>query len=80
MVTLYCAVSEIQTHRYIIVVNFFYNLNIPPNFLQKGCIDLEIESNNLTANIDFITGTPLSKFFITLIIVDKDNEPTTDIN
>ena len=59
---------------------FFYNLNIPPNFLEKGCIDLEIESNNLTANIDFITGTPLSKFFITLIIVDRDNEPTTDIN
>lgn len=59
---------------------FFYNLNIPPNFLEKGNIDLEIESNNLTANIDFITGTPLSKFFITLIIVDRDNEPTTDIN
>ena len=59
---------------------FFYNLNVPPNFLEKGNIDLEIESNNLTANIDFITGTPLSKFFITLIIVDRDNEPTTDIN
>ncbi len=43
---------------------FFYNLNIPPNFLEKGCIDLEIESNNLTANIDFITGTPLSKFLL----------------
>ena len=59
---------------------FFYNLNIPPIFLQKGCIDLEIENNNLTANIDFITGTPLGKCFITLIIVDRDNEPTTDIS
>jgi len=59
---------------------FFYNLNIPPNFLEKGFIDLEIESNNLTANIDFITGAEMKKFFITLIIIDKDNEPTTDIN
>ena len=59
---------------------FFYNLNIPPNFLEKGFIELEIESNNLTNNIDFITNTPLSKFFITLIIVDRDNEETTDIN
>jgi hypothetical protein len=59
---------------------FFYNLNIPPNFLEKGYIELEIESNSLSANIDFLTGTPLNKFFITLIIVDKDNEITTDIN
>lgn len=59
---------------------FFYNLNIPPNFLEKGYIEIEIESNNLSTNIDFLTGTPLTKFFITLIIVDKDNELTTDIN
>ena len=59
---------------------FFYNLNIPQNFLEKGYIELEIESNSLSANIDFLTGTPLNKFFITLIIVDRDNEPTTDIN
>lgn len=59
---------------------FFYNLNIPPNFLEKGYIEIEIESNSLSANVDFLTGTPLTKFFITLIIVDKDNELTTDIN
>jgi len=59
---------------------FFYNLNIPPNFLESGFIELEIETDSISNNVDFLTGTPLNKFFITLIIVDKDNELTTDNN
>lgn len=59
---------------------FFYNLDIPSNFLEKGYIDLEIETNSITNDVNFLTGTPLNKFFITLIIVDKDDEQTMDNN
>ena len=57
---------------------FFYNLNVPSNFLQNGYIDVQLESPVVTSNIDFITGTPLNKFFISLIIVDEDDEQTQD--
>ena len=57
---------------------FFYNLNIPINFLQNGYIDVQIESPVVAANIDFFGGTPLNKFFISLIIIDEDDEETQD--
>ena len=57
---------------------FFYNLNVPSNFLLNGLIDVQIESPVVTANIDFFTGNPLNKFFISLIIVDEDDELTQD--
>ena len=57
---------------------FFYNLNVPPTFLNRGYIDLELESPIATANIDFITGFPLYLFFITLIIIDEDDDETMD--
>jgi hypothetical protein len=41
---------------------FFYNLNVPSNFLQNGYIDVQIESPVVASNIDFITGNPLYKF------------------
>lgn len=59
---------------------YFYNINIPSNFLQSGYIDLEIESTNTTANIDFITSAPLTKFFITVVIIDEDDVQTQDPN
>jgi hypothetical protein len=59
---------------------FFYNLNVPINFLQNGYIDVQLESPIVAANIDFFTGNPLNKFFLSLIIVDEDDEPTNDTN
>lgn len=58
----------------------FYNISIPSNFLTNGYIELELESPVVTANIDFITSTPLNKFFLTCIIVDDDDEQTQDPN
>ena len=57
---------------------FFYNLNVPSNFLQNGYIDVQIESPVVTTNIDFITTNPLYKFFISLVIIDEDDEVTHD--
>ena len=57
---------------------FFYNLNVPINFLQNGYIDVQVESPVVTANIDFFTGSPLNKFFLSLIIIDEDDEETQD--
>jgi hypothetical protein len=59
---------------------FFYNLNVPINFLQNGYIDVQLESPIVTANIDFFTGNPFYKFFLSLIIIDEDDEPTDDTN
>ena len=58
--------------------DYFYNLNIPSIFLEKGNLELEIESSNITASINFVNA--LNNFYITLIILDKDNEETNDIN
>ena len=45
---------------------FFYNLNIPSNFLSNGYIDMELECPSSTATIDFITSSPLNNFYINL--------------
>ena len=42
-------------------------------------MDIEIEIPSATANIDFITNKPLSKFFLNLIVVDEDLELTQDL-
>ena len=57
---------------------FFYNLNVPSNFLQMGYIDVQVECPVVTSNIDFFNSFPLSKFFISLIIIDEDEEVSTD--
>jgi hypothetical protein len=57
---------------------FFYNLNVPPNFLQCGYIDVQVESPVVAGNVDFFTSFPLSRFFISLIIIDEDDEETQD--
>ena len=46
--------------------------------LKNKHIDVQIESPVVTANIDFFTGSPLNKFFISLIIIDEDDEMTQD--
>ncbi len=58
---------------------FFYSLSIPSNFLEKGYLELELECITTTANIDFITNTPLDFFYISLIIIDQDEELTKDL-
>ena len=58
---------------------FFYNVNVPSNFLSNGYIDVELECPSQTAaTIDFITGNPLSNFYMNLVIVDEDLERTYD--
>ncbi len=58
---------------------FFYSLSIPSSFLEKGYLELELECITTTANIDFITNTPLDFFYISLIIIDQDEELTKDL-
>jgi hypothetical protein len=58
---------------------FFYNINIPPNFLTLGYIDIELECpGQTTSAIDYITSNPLNNLYINLVIVDEDPEITTD--
>ncbi len=40
---------------------------------------MELEYPSAASNIDFITGKPLSTFFINLIIVDEDPILTKDL-
>jgi len=58
---------------------FFYNISVPSNFLSKNFIEIELEIPSQTgAAIDYITGNPLSNFYINLVIVDEDLEPSKD--
>ena len=58
---------------------FFYNINVPSNFLSNGYIDVELECPSQTSTaIDFISGNPLSNFYMTLVIIDEDLETTND--
>ncbi len=58
---------------------FFYNLNVPTSFLSRGYIDVEVESPVVTANVTF-TGTVLSRFMLTFVVIDVDNEEVQDEN
>ena len=58
---------------------FFYNINIPPNFLTLGYVDIELECpSQTTTAIDYITSNVLNNLYINLVIVDEDPEITTD--
>ena len=58
---------------------FFYNINVPSNFLQVGYIDLELECPTATSAVTLTGSTPpLSTFYINLVIVDEDLEKTKD--
>ena len=58
---------------------FFYNINIPSTFISNGYIDIELECpSQTTTAIDFSTGSPLSNFYMNLVIVDEDLERTYD--
>ena len=56
---------------------FFYNINIPTNFLQNSYVDFELECPTATSAISFITN--LGTFYISLIIIDEDPELTHDL-
>jgi hypothetical protein len=58
---------------------FFYNLNVPTSFLSRGYIDVEVESPVVTASVTF-TGTVLSRFMLTFVVIDVDNEEVQDEN
>jgi len=58
---------------------FFYNLNIPHNIFSNGILDMELEIPSQTSSaIEFISGTPLSTFYINFVIIDADTELTHD--
>jgi hypothetical protein len=58
---------------------FFYNVNVPSNFLSKNYIEIELEvPGQTTTAIDFITSNPLSNFYINLVIIDEDLEKSQD--
>jgi hypothetical protein len=72
--------KESASQTYVNNAPEFCNIHVPTNFLQRGFIELEIESPVVTANVDFITSTPLRPFFITFVIIDEDDEQTQDPN
>ena len=58
---------------------FFYNINVPANIFSNGVIDLELEvPSQEISGIEFITGSPLSNFYINFVIIDEDLEATYD--
>jgi hypothetical protein len=58
---------------------FFYNINVPTNMFSQGYVDMEFECPAAVGNVDFLTGKPLTTFFLNLIIVDEDPELTKDL-
>ena len=59
--------------------NLFYSINIPSNFLNRGMLEIELECPSATTSIAYVTGLPLKTFYISLIIIDEDNEQTADL-
>jgi len=58
---------------------FFYNLNVGPNFFNSGFIDLELECPSASTAITLIGAQPpLATFYINFVIVDEDLEQTKD--
>ena len=44
---------------------FFYNINVPTNFLSNGYIDCELEiPAQTTSAVDFLTSNPLKNFIL----------------
>ena len=44
--------------------DFFYSINVSSNFLEKGYVELELECITTTANINYITSSPLNFFML----------------
>ena len=66
----------------IVVYNnndMFNSFHVSSNFLTKGFIEIELEAPTAVQNIGFFTGSILTLFFITLIIIDEDVELTKDL-
>ena len=79
---LFCMGLAANTNELNILYNateLFCNINIPPNFLTLGYIDIELECpGQTTTAIDYITSNPLNNLYINLVIIDSDPEITTD--
>ena len=66
----------------IVVYNnndMFNSFHVSSNFLTKGLIEIELEAPTAVQNIGFFTGSILTLFFITLVIIDEDVELTKDL-
>ena len=59
--------------------DMFNSIHVSSNFLQNGYIEIELECVTAIQNIGFFTGSILTLFFITLVIIDEDVELTKDL-
>ena len=59
--------------------DMLHSFHVSSNFLEKGYIEIELESITVTTSVDFITNNPMNHFFISLIIIDEDVELTKDL-
>ena len=73
-----CESGNVATN-YIIASTDYSRLNIPPNFLNKGYIEFEMETI-LSANTVIFTAAQLNELIIRLVIVEPNNEITQDNN
>ena len=70
------SVSSLTVFNYNEMLHSFH---VASNFLEKGYIEIELESINVLTSIDFINSNPMNHFFISLIIIDEDVELTKDL-
>jgi hypothetical protein len=73
-----CESGNVATN-YIIASTDYSRLNIPPNFLNKGYIEFEMETI-LSANTVIFTAAQLNELIIRLVIEEPNNEKTQDNN
>ena len=73
-----CESGNVATS-YKLSTSEYGRLNIPPNFLNKGYIEFEMESI-LSANNVIFTAAQLNELIIRLVIVEPNNEITQDNN
>ena len=59
--------------------DMLHSFHVSSNFLEKGYIEIELESITVSTSVDFITNNPMNLFFISLIIIDEDVELTKDL-
>ncbi len=77
----FCIGASSTTNALNIIYNAtesFYHINIPPNFLTLGYVDVELECPSATTAVDHISSNPLNNLYINLVIIDADPEITTD--
>jgi hypothetical protein len=73
-----CESGNVATS-YMSSASEYSRLNIPPNFLNKGYIEFEMETI-LNANTAIYTAAQLNELIIRVVIEEPDNKITQDNN